>query len=400
MSGARPQAGPGTPATGESASWPLAGQVDDSGCTEIADLDRNGTIIRVNEAWVRFCLANGGDPERAGPGVSWLAACDAAGTDPWAVVVCEAVRLATDGRVRTPLTVTAPCHGTTGPRWFDIGVSSRYGDDGEPVGARVTVAPRHADGVVVPDQEPPGTDSVDGTASPPPLSLFTEILDDLLAAPEEQAPLLAVLAVARRLTGASRAAVLVPAWDGDHGPTGVEVRASLGEDADGWAHGIARLDGPVGHVVATSEPISANGDAGGTLLAVPLLVPNGTGGAVLVAGPPGASTTGDGPASTPLATLETVAGQAALALALRSGELTREDVRARADRDRIAADLHDTVVRRLFSAGMTLEGVVGSLEPAARDRVLASVELLDAAIRDIRDAVLHGWQQRPGPPPH
>ena len=39
---------------------------------EVALLDRSGVIVSVNEAWQAFALANGGDPERVGRGVSYL----------------------------------------------------------------------------------------------------------------------------------------------------------------------------------------------------------------------------------------------------------------------------------------------------------------------------------------
>jgi hypothetical protein len=58
------------------------------------------------------------------------------------------------------------------------------------------------------------------------------------------------------------------------------------------------------------------------------------------------------------------------------------------DHDRIAGGLNDIVVRRLFSAGLDLEGALGLIgEHRAASRVQHAVSELDLAIRDIRDVV-------------
>jgi signal transduction histidine kinase len=58
------------------------------------------------------------------------------------------------------------------------------------------------------------------------------------------------------------------------------------------------------------------------------------------------------------------------------------------DRDRIAGELSDIVVRRLFSAGLALEAALGLIgEHRAAGRVQHAVSELDLAIRDIRDVV-------------
>ena len=58
------------------------------------------------------------------------------------------------------------------------------------------------------------------------------------------------------------------------------------------------------------------------------------------------------------------------------------------DRERIARDLHDTVIQRLFAAGMTLQGAAARLEdPEAKVRVERAVDELDATIKEIRTAI-------------
>lgn len=66
-----------------------------------------------------------------------------------------------------------------------------------------------------------------------------------------------------------------------------------------------------------------------------------------------------------------------------------------ADRDRIAADLRDKVIQRIFAAGLTLQSAA-SRAPSGevRRRIEASVEELDQAVRTLRDAIF-GLVDRP-----
>ena len=58
------------------------------------------------------------------------------------------------------------------------------------------------------------------------------------------------------------------------------------------------------------------------------------------------------------------------------------------DRDRIARDMHDHVIQRLFATGLSLQSVGRQLtEPAARERVEAAVDEVDAVIKDIRHTI-------------
>ncbi|MFZ0158431.1 MAG: GAF domain-containing protein [Kineosporiaceae bacterium] len=108
--------------------------------TEVALLDRDAVIVWVNEAWQDFCRDNGGDPARTGIGMSYLACCEAAG-DPLADEVADAVRAAIAGDLPAPMAVEIPCHGPRALRWFDLLISSRLDDDGECLGATVTLFP-------------------------------------------------------------------------------------------------------------------------------------------------------------------------------------------------------------------------------------------------------------------
>jgi PAS domain S-box-containing protein len=55
------------------------------------------------------------------------------------------------------------------------------------------------------------------------------------------------------------------------------------------------------------------------------------------------------------------------------------------DRDRIARDLHDTVIQRLFATGMSLQAALGRPDP--RDRIVRAVAGIDEAIRSLRTSI-------------
>ena len=97
-------------------------------------------IAWVNQAWQAFAAANGGDPVRTGSGVSYLQACAAAGDDPVAQEVADAIRAALAGDLPGPLTVEVPCHSPAVERWFDVLISSRLDDQGRCLGATVTLS--------------------------------------------------------------------------------------------------------------------------------------------------------------------------------------------------------------------------------------------------------------------
>jgi len=64
------------------------------------------------------------------------------------------------------------------------------------------------------------------------------------------------------------------------------------------------------------------------------------------------------------------------------------------DRERIARDLHDTVIQRLFATGLALSGVAGRVEdPALAARLQEAVDDLDDTVRHIRTTIFE--LQRP-----
>ncbi len=132
---------PGDPADRHTRSGgPALLLMSPSSDVEVALLDLDGRIVCVNDAWSRFCADNGGDTTRCGVGVSYLDVCDRAGDDTMAVQVAASVRVALSGALPAPLAIDVPCHSTGELRWFDVLVSSRLADDGTCLGATVTLS--------------------------------------------------------------------------------------------------------------------------------------------------------------------------------------------------------------------------------------------------------------------
>jgi signal transduction histidine kinase len=84
------------------------------------------------------------------------------------------------------------------------------------------------------------------------------------------------------------------------------------------------------------------------------------------------------------------------ALALAAGiaiENTRlnqrvQEVAVYEDRDRVARDLHDTVIQRLFAVTLSLQSMAGTAEVAGMsDRLKEAVSNLDATIRQVRSTI-------------
>ena len=57
------------------------------------------------------------------------------------------------------------------------------------------------------------------------------------------------------------------------------------------------------------------------------------------------------------------------------------------DRDRMARDLHDTVIQRLFGAGLTLQGIASTARPDVSERIIEVIDQLDATIRQVRSTI-------------
>ncbi|MFC8340525.1 GAF domain-containing protein [Streptomyces rubiginosohelvolus] len=98
-----------------------------------------------------------------------------------------------------------------------------------------------------------------------------------------------------------------------------------------------------------------------------------------------------------IAALPGYAGQAALALELADHRSDSERMSLLADRERIARDLHDLAIQRLFATGMTLQSARPLVEhPEAAERLARAIDDLDTTIKIIRTTVF-GLRERETP---
>jgi len=92
--------------------------------------------------------------------------------------------------------------------------------------------------------------------------------------------------------------------------------------------------------------------------------------------------------------LQTFADQAAIALDLAKARSDGEMLVVLAERDRIARDLHDVVIQRMFATGLMLQGAYRfAISPEVRERVEMAVNELDTTIRDLRTAIFELHQR-------
>jgi signal transduction histidine kinase len=144
-------------------------------------------------------------------------------------------------------------------------------------------------------------------------------------------------------------------------------------------HHITVLD-DLGQVAGWPVPLRT-----GTALLVPLRFGGESLGALVVAYEDGHTAFVDDP---DVALVQSFANQAALALERARAQEERQQLAVLGDRERIARELHDVVIQRLFGAGMQLQTANHLVQrPDARKRIDGVVDDLDVTIRDIRAAI-------------
>ncbi|MFE0130679.1 GAF domain-containing protein [Streptomyces sp. NPDC059037] len=122
----------------------------------------------------------------------------------------------------------------------------------------------------------------------------------------------------------------------------------------------------------------------GPAVAVPMGTADGLRGVLVLARRTGRPAFGDAE----IAPLPGFAGQAALALELAERRRDAEQMSLLEDRDRIARDLHDLAIQRLFATGMTLQSAQRFVQhPEASERLIRAVDDLDTTIKIIRSTI-------------
>ncbi|SIR87200.1 Histidine kinase-like ATPase domain-containing protein [Micromonospora avicenniae] len=197
---------------------------------------------------------------------------------------------------------------------------------------------------------------------------------------------------AREVAGAEVAMVLL--YDDEAGVFTVEVvdgAAASGElvgavlaaaDTD-FVEPVTRRRQAVVESLAKAAPWPSPVGTGPALIS-PLTAGDALHGVLVIAYPPGQQAGSDVEGTL----LATFAGQAALALERARAQEERELLVVLEDRERIARDLHDVVIQRLFAMGLQLQTVAPLAgRPDVRQRLNATVDDLDSTIRDIRRAI-------------
>ena len=82
-----------------------------------------------------------------------------------------------------------------------------------------------------------------------------------------------------------------------------------------------------------------------------------------------------------------LAAMAAVAIDNARSHERLEDLAVVRDRERIARDLHDKVIQRLFATGLSLQAMVQRLDGPVPDQLGHAIDELDATIAEIRNAI-------------
>jgi signal transduction histidine kinase len=128
-----------------------------------------------------------------------------------------------------------------------------------------------------------------------------------------------------------------------------------------------------GHIVPT-----------GPLMSVPLTGEGVPRGAIIAGRRPGRH----GFTAADLVLAESFANQAAVALELFDGRADQQRLTVLEDRDRIARDLHDHVIQRLFATALSLQAATSTMPNGeVRTRLVRAVDDIDDTIKQIRSTI-------------
>ncbi|MEU4575269.1 GAF domain-containing protein [Nonomuraea sp. NPDC023979] len=238
------------------------------------------------------------------------------------------------------------------------------------------------------------------------LQASAEVTTSLLSGAEPRQVLTTVAARAREMCDADLVEVLLPEPSGES----LSVAVAEGEgaaDVRGTAFPVPGTS--VGEVFTRGEPMTDQDLHGAPGTGSPLrrlglgpglMVPLGTApkvhGVLTLAKRSGRLPFSDADRQM----LQSFAGQAAIALELAKARRDAERLGLLEDRDRIAKDLHDLVIQRLFATAMTLMSTVRLVErPEAGKRLQHAIDELDETIRQIRSSIfaLQGPREEAAP---
>ncbi|MDT6987667.1 GAF domain-containing protein [Streptomyces lusitanus] len=227
------------------------------------------------------------------------------------------------------------------------------------------------------------------------LQANAEITHGLMSGSGRGEALLLVAERAREITGAALAVVAVPM----EGTGSLTVELALGQDAETHRGLVVPVKGSLlGRAFASAAPVTSADIAHdervfqgpqtftglGPAVAVPIGGDDGVRGILLLVRAAGAPVLTDKETEP----LRGFAAQAAVAMELAERRQDAEQIAVLEDRDRIARDLHDLAIQRLFATGMTLQSAGRLIEhKEASERVLRAVDDLDETIKIIRSTI-------------
>lgn len=219
------------------------------------------------------------------------------------------------------------------------------------------------------------------------LEAASEITTELLGGATADQALRIVAQRAMELCAADASFVLLNQPDREpqlsaHAGLPPQLRATLAADPD---------PAQLAEVLRSGSPLllEIGADAGplqgyGPLMAAPLRAADSAVGAIVTVRSCGREPFR--PDELPL--LASFADQASIVLEVAAKQRAQRELDIFADRDRIARDLHDHVIQRLFAAGMTLQSTLQrSSEPDIQRRLQDSVDQLDQTVREIRTSI-------------
>lgn len=192
-------------------------------------------------------------------------------------------------------------------------------------------------------------------------------------------------------SGSQLALLVAPATDG----SGHIVAGAAGKRSPQFSGRTLRLDSPLlESVLDGGEPVvldnatalfgEIDGGITGPLLAVALSTQGAHHGLLLLIRDPNALRY----ARTDIEMGAVFGSHVALALELARVHRLREELLVFTDRDRIARDLHDLVIQRLFAAGLSVQSLTRfTKDELATERIRNITNELDEAIRSLRDTI-------------
>src|SRR3954452_11225704 len=183
----------------------------------------------------------------------------------------------------------------------------------------------------------------------------------------------------RRVSGASGVAVVQQDRDGR-----LEITTLVGQAAELTPELVASLEADIKRAESEADVVVVPQGTEETIVLVPLRAHLVASGVLLVRLRQGRGSL----LSEEAELLASFADQAALALDRAQAYSDRQELMLISDRERIARDLHDLVIQRLFATGLQLQGSRRMTNnPEVAERIDSSVADLDVTIRDIRSTI-------------